>query len=64
MPPVDVIDLGFFYADGGRLLMPMGWILGSVCARVLAEDLEPYRSACQKIRASGSCRLVLSQEKT
>lgn len=64
MPPVDIVDLGFFYGDGGRLLMPMGWIMGSVCARVVPDDLQLYRTACQKIRAGGSCHLVLSHEAT
>jgi hypothetical protein len=64
MPSADIIDLGFFYGDGGRLLMPMGWITGNVCARVLADDVSPYQAACRKIRAAGSCQLVFSREET
>jgi hypothetical protein len=64
MPPVDVIDLGFFYGDGGRLLMPMGWIMGSVCARVVPDDMSAYQAACRKIRSTGVCNLSFSREQT
>jgi Protein of unknown function (DUF3830) len=64
MPRADIIDLGFFYGDGGRLLMPMGWIMGSVCARVVADDMNAYQTACRKIRAGGCCDLVFSREET
>jgi hypothetical protein len=64
MPCADIVDLGFFYSDGGRLLMPMGWIMGSVCARVVADDMSLYQTACRKIRAAGSCQLLLSREDT
>jgi hypothetical protein len=64
MPSADIIDLGFFYGNGARLLMPMGWIMGSVCARVVADDMSAYQAACRKIRATGSCQLVLSREET
>jgi len=62
MPPVDVIDLGLFYGDGGRLLMPMGWIMGSVCARVVSDDMTAFQAACRKIRSSGSCNLSFARE--
>lgn len=64
MPPIDLIDLGFFYGDGGRLLMPMGWIMGSVCAQVVPGDMHSYRTACQKIRAGGSCQLAIYREQS
>jgi hypothetical protein len=64
MPRADIVDLGFFYGDGARLLMPMGWIMGSVCARVVPEDMSAYQAACRKIRATGSCQLVFSREET
>jgi len=63
-PAVDIVDVGFFYGDGGRLLLPMGWIMGSVCARVLPEDLQAYQEACRRIRATGECQLVFSREET
>ena len=64
MPLIDMIDLGFFYGNGGRLLMPMGWILGNVCAQVVSSDMNAYQTACQKIRNGGSCQLALSREET
>jgi hypothetical protein len=51
-----------FYARGARLLMPMGWIQASVCARVVSEDLAAVRSACQSIRQRGACRLSFEQD--
>lgn len=62
MPCADIIDLGFFYGDGGRLLMPMGWIMGSVCARVVPDDMSAYQAACVKIRSAGCCDLMFSRE--
>jgi hypothetical protein len=64
MPSADIVDLGFFYGDGGRLLMPMGWIMGNVCARIVAQDLMAYQAACRRIRAAGACKLELSREET
>jgi hypothetical protein len=64
MPLVDIIDVGLFYGDGGRLLMPMGWIMGSVCAQVVPSDMNAYQKACQKIRSGGSCQLAFSREQT
>ena len=57
----DIVDLGFFYDGGGRLLMPMGWITGNVCARVIPEDMSSLQAACRKIRARGACELSLSR---
>jgi hypothetical protein len=57
----DIVDLGFFYDGGGRLLMPMGWITGNVCARVVPEDMSGLQASCRKIRAHGACRISLSR---
>jgi hypothetical protein len=57
----DIVDLGFFYEGGGRLLMPMGWITGNVCARVVPEDMSGLQAACRKIRAHGACQISLSR---
>ena len=62
MPSIDLVDVGFFYGDGGRLLMPMGWIMGSVCARVVPDDMTAYQAACRKIRSAGACSLSFSRE--
>ncbi|AXY23210.1 MULTISPECIES: DUF3830 family protein [Komagataeibacter] len=57
-PDADFFDIGIFYGPGGRMLMPMGWIMGSVCARVVPEDLAALREGCGAIRRNGSCRLT------
>ncbi len=54
-------DIGLFYAPGARLLMPMGWVMASVCAQVAAGDYDAYREGCIAIRRSGSCRLTFRQ---
>lgn len=59
MPSHGFLDIGIFYGDGARLLMPMGWIMASVCARVIAEDMVALREGCAKIRRSGACRLTI-----
>ncbi|MXO64950.1 DUF3830 family protein [Altericroceibacterium endophyticum] len=60
-PPFDLLDVGVFYGDGGRLLMPMGWIMGSVCARVLDEDREKLAQGCSAIRRNGNCSISISR---
>ena len=49
-----VFDLGLFYAPGGRTLLPVGLIPGSVCARVAPQDVEAAAAACQRIRRIGA----------
>jgi hypothetical protein len=61
-PPFAFFDVGLFYGRGARLLMPMGWIQASVCARVVGEDLAAVRAACQSIRQRGACRLSFQQD--
>jgi hypothetical protein len=60
-PPFAFFDVGLFYGSGARLLMPMGWVMASVCAEVIAEDSESYRAGCGAIRRAGACRLTFSQ---
>lgn len=57
MPDTDVFDIGLFYGDGARLLMPMGWVMASVAAVVLPEHLAQFQSGCQAIRRAGVCEL-------
>jgi hypothetical protein len=59
LPPGGALDIGLFYADGGRLLMPGGWVTGSVAARVEPADLEALASGGARIRQRGACRLRL-----
>jgi hypothetical protein len=61
-PPFAFFDVGLFYGRGARLLMPMGWIQASVCARIVSDDLTSFQSACQAIRRRGACRLSFHQE--
>jgi len=61
-PPFAFFDVGLFYGRGARLLMPMGWIQASVCARVLDEQLAAVRAACQSIRRRGACQLSFLQD--
>lgn len=62
MPDMDVFDIGLFYGDGARLLMPMGWIMASVAARVVPEDLAKFQAGCQAIRRGGVCELEFDRE--
>lgn len=57
LPPGGALDIGLFYADGGRLLMPGGWVVGSVAARVAAADYAALAGAGERIRRHGACRL-------
>lgn len=60
-PPADFFDVGLFYGEGARLLMPMGWIMGSVSGRVVAEDMAAFRTGCAAIRRGGACELEFSR---
>jgi hypothetical protein len=60
-PPFAFFDIGLFYDAGARLLMPMGWVMASVCAEVVGEDFEAYRAGCMAIRRAGACRLTFAQ---
>lgn len=59
LPPGPFYDIGLFYASGGRLLMPFGWIQANVCARIIAEDLAKAQEDCRTIRRNGACTLSL-----
>jgi len=60
-PPFAFFDIGLFYGPGARLLMPMGWVMASICAEVDAADFEHYRDRCLAIRRAGACRLTFNQ---
>ncbi|MDZ4729257.1 MAG: DUF3830 family protein [Xanthomonadales bacterium] len=64
LPPGNFFDLGVFYGEGGRLLMPFGWISANVCARVLEEDLDELKSCMKTIRKNGECRLEIAPIET
>jgi hypothetical protein len=60
-PPFDLVDVGLFYAAGGRLLMPMGWIMANVAARIVSVDLEAAAVACRAIRRNGACAVTIAR---
>lgn len=60
-PPYDLVDVGLFYAAGGRLLMPMGWIMANICARIVDEDQAAAAAACRAIRSSGACAITITR---
>jgi len=55
--PNPIFDIGLFYGDRARLLFPIGWLPGSVFARVVPEDRDPLAAACTIIRSAGRTRL-------
>ena len=61
-PPFAFLDVGVFYGRGARLLMPMGWVQGSVCGVILSEELPAARTACQSVRRRGACRLSFQRD--
>ncbi|WP_420138342.1 DUF3830 family protein [Sphingomonas sp.] len=60
-PSFDLVDVGLFYAAGGRLLMPMGWIMANICARIVDEDLAAAAAACRTIRINGGCAITITR---
>jgi len=59
LPPGNFFDLGIFYGSGGRLLMPFGWIMGNVCAKVVPDNLKSFQVAMAMIRKTGECKITL-----
>lgn len=59
--PDPVFDLGLFYAPGGRTLLPVGLVPGSLCARVPEQELAAVLAACQGIRRLGEVRVSLAR---
>ncbi len=55
------LDIGVFYAEGGRLFFPEGWIDGTVCARVEPAYASTLREAAAVIRRHGACQLRFEQ---
>ena len=59
LPPGNFYDLGLFYGPGARMLMPFGWIMANVCARIVDEDLENAQSSIRAIQRNGACKLSI-----
>jgi hypothetical protein len=59
LPPGNFFDIGVFYAPGGRLLMPFGWLQASVCARIVPEDFAAAQESAKAIRRNGACTITI-----
>jgi hypothetical protein len=55
--PDPIFDIGLFYGPGGRLLFPIGWLPGSVVARVEAGAVAALAEAARRIRQRGACTI-------
>lgn len=58
--PTAIFDIGLYYAQGARLLFPIGWLAGSVVAQVRAEESDQFAAACGIIRRNGACDVTFS----
>ena len=61
LPPGNFFDIGLFYAPGGRLLMPFGWIKANICARVVSDDFAALQAGARTIRRNGVCMLQIER---
>ncbi len=59
LPPGPFFDIGLFYEDGGRLLMPFGWITANICAQMVDAEFVDAQSAIRTIRHNGACSLSI-----
>ena len=57
--PAPVFDIGLFYGPGARMLLPVGWLAGSVIGRVT--DPAALAVACQRIRRAGECVVTFAR---
>jgi hypothetical protein len=59
LPPGNFFDVGLFYGPGARMLMPFGWIMANVCARIVDADLENMQTSIRAIQQNGACKLSI-----
>jgi len=59
LPPGNFFDIGVFYGQGGRMLMPFGWIEVNVCAKIVDADMVDAVAAIKSIQKHGACRLTI-----
>jgi len=64
LPPGDFFDIGIFYDEGARLLMPFGWIKASIAATITPADLHIAQEFAREIRQNGGCRLRICRAPT
>lgn len=60
--PDPIFDIGLFYGPGARMFFPIGWLAGSVVAKVLPDDRARLAEACGKIRRNGACTIRFALE--
>jgi len=56
-----LVDIGLFYGPGARLLLPVGWLAGSVVARVPPAEIPDLAAACGRIRRGGACTITFAR---
>lgn len=61
LPTGDFFDIGIFYDDGARLLMPFGWIKANIAATIAPSDLHLAQEFAWEIRHRGGCRFRISR---
>ena len=61
LPPGDFFDIGLFYGEGARLLMPFGWLQANVAAQVAAHSLPLLQAMALDIRQHGSDKMRLQR---
>jgi hypothetical protein len=61
LPTGDFFDIGVFYDDGGRLLMPFGWIQANVVARIAPDDMPLAQEMARDLRQHGAALFRLSR---
>jgi hypothetical protein len=59
--PAPLVDIGLFYGPGARLLLPVGWLAGSVVARVPPAAIAEFAAACGRIRRGGACTITFAR---
>jgi len=64
LPPGDFFDIGIFYDEGARLLMPFGWIKANIAAAIAPPDLPIAQEFAREIRQKGGCRLRIRRAPT
>jgi len=54
-------EIGLFYADGGRIFGPMGWLPVNFFARMRHEDLPAFAAECRDIRLTGAKTIEIAR---
>lgn len=60
--PDPIFDIGLFYGPNARMLFPIGWLAGSVVAKVRPDQRPALAEACGRIRRAGACDVTFALE--